>query len=244
MLNITASAYNLLCGGDFLRIRHAAKRFSGFGRHFEAGIIFKLVCVMAVCAAAVLLLDARFRPAINTVAQTRAENLAVSTVNECVNELLSRDDVSYEALVEITTDSDGKITSVRTNAAKINRLKSELALMIDSRISENSKGKITIPFGSVSGIDLLSGMGPDISVSVHMTGSTQADFTNSFISAGINQTQHRIMLSVTTKVYIFLCGNENVSQLKSEYCVAETIIVGEVPQVMAQITSPQEIPQK
>lgn len=52
------------------------------------------------------------------------------------------------------------------------------------------------------------------------------------------------MLSVTTKVYIFLRGNENVSQLKSEYCVAETIIVGEVPQVMAQITSPQEIPQK
>ena len=94
MLNITASAYNLLCGGDSLRIRHAAKRFSGSGRNLEAGIIFKLVCAMAVCAAAILLLDARFRPAINTVAQTRAENLAVSTVNECVNELLSRDDVS------------------------------------------------------------------------------------------------------------------------------------------------------
>ncbi|MBQ2774344.1 MAG: sporulation protein YunB [Clostridia bacterium] len=219
-------------------------RRNSFGRHSGKGIIFKFVCVMIICSIFVLLLDARFRPAIHTVAQTRAQNIAVSTVDNCINNLLSQDDVSYESLVDITTDDSGNITSIQTNSAKINKLKASIALAVDERIAQNNSGKISIPFGTVSGIDLLAGMGPNISVDVQMTGSSKADFANSFISAGINQTQHRIMLTVTTKVYIFLAGNESFTELRSEYCVAETIIVGEVPNVMAQITSPQEIPQK
>jgi len=207
-------------------------------------VFLKFIFVALVCSVFILLLDARFRPAIRTVAQARAQNIAVSTVDNCVSNLLSQDYVNYESLVNITTDDTGKITSIQTDSVKINRLKASIALAVDEKIAQNSSKKISIPFGTVSGVDLLAGVGPNISVDVQMTGSTQADFTNTFISAGINQTQHRIMLTVTTKVYTFLAGNESFSQFSSEYCVAETIIVGEVPSVMAQIANSQEIPQK
>lgn len=235
-----------LCGGVFMHMRQKRVRLRGLRLNalLDKGVFFKLICLVVISSVFILLLDARFRPAIHAVAQTRAHNIAVSTVNDCVNDLLSRDGVTYETLVNITTDDSGKITSIQTDSTQVNMLKAKIALAVDEKISENNSRKISIPFGTVSGLDLLASVGPDISVNVQMTGSAQADFTNSFISAGINQTQHRIMLTVTTTVYTFLSGNESFSEFKSEFCVAETIIVGEVPGVMAQITYPQEIPQK
>ena len=62
-----------------------------------------------------------------------------------------------------------------------------------------------------------------------LTGNVSCDIKNSFTTAGYNQTLHRMMLLVSAKVYVFLPGNEGVTNVKTEFCIAETVIVGAVP---------------
>ena len=60
-------------------------------------------------------------------------------------------------------------------------------------------------------------------------GSSSARFENQFESAGINQTKHRIVLRIDVYVSVLLPGYSAVTQVSNEITVAETVIVGEVP---------------
>ena len=58
-----------------------------------------------------------------------------------------------------------------------------------------------------------------------------------FESAGINQTLHRIMLKVTTTVYLVSSWHSTSVEIASSYLIAETVLVGSVPNVYANIAA-------
>ena len=62
--------------------------------------------------------------------------------------------------------------------------------------------------------------------------STKTDFENVFESAGINQTQHSIMLNVETTVILTLSGRRVTQTVETSFCVAQTVIIGSVPEIM------------
>ena len=110
------------------------------------------------------------------------------------------------------------------NAASVNLFKSRLVRAVDEALEENAKFVVKIPLGAVTG---------------RMTGGAEAQITDEFISAGINQTRHRVMLKVECSVYVFLGGNEGTANFSDEYCIAENIVVGTVPQTAVTIDIPQ-----
>ena len=59
---------------------------------------------------------------------------------------------------------------------------------------------------------------------------------NRFESAGINQTRHRILLRVTAKMTVLIAGYAAPASVSTEVCVAETVIVGSVPENYTVIT--------
>ena len=83
--------------------------------------------------------------------------------------------------------------------------------------------------GTLAGSPLLAGRGPLIRVRMQSVGSSSAHFENAFTSAGINQTKHQIYLVVDVYVSILLPGFSTVTKVSSTYTVAETVIVGSVP---------------
>ena len=60
-------------------------------------------------------------------------------------------------------------------------------------------------------------------------GSCTAHFENCFSDAGINQTTHQILLFVDVSVSILLPGVRTSTKVSNSYAVAETVIVGAVP---------------
>ena len=73
-------------------------------------------------------------------------------------------------------------------------------------------------------------------------GSTTASFRNTFGSAGINQTRHQILLDVQVNMSILLPGFRTSTKVNNEISVAETVIVGSVPENYTYFsTSPNEI---
>ena len=180
----------------------------------------------------VLLLSgtARMRPLLESLATTRVSNTVNRIIFEAVNEAIQEGDISYEELISLEKDNEGKITAVHSNMAAFNRLQAQILDIILARIDQVSARELSIPIGTLTGSALLAGRGPRISVRMESVGSSSARFENRFDSAGINQTNHQIVLEVDVSVSILLPGFTTATTVSTAVTVAETVIVGSVPE--------------
>ena len=193
------------------------------------------VCTVLVLLALALLAlftvaAAHLKPLLTSLATTRVSNTVNGIVASSVNETIYSGDIDYDRLISFEKDNEGRITAVKSNMAEFNRLQSAIINDVLSRLSEVSTREISIPVGTLIGSPLLAGRGPLIRVRMQSVGSSSAHFENAFTSAGINQTRHRIYLVVDVYVSILLPGFSTVTKVSSSYAVAETVIVGSVPQ--------------
>ncbi len=116
----------------------------------------------------------------------------------------------------------------------MNLFKSRVANAVNAEFEKNSSVSIPVSLGTASGIVLFSGIGPHVDIDVGFSSSTHTDFENIFESAGINQTQHSVMLNVETTVMLSLAGRRIPKTVETSFCVAQTVIVGSVPEVMVE----------
>ena len=72
---------------------------------------------------------------------------------------------------------------------------------------------------------------------MQFVGSSSARFENEFTEAGINQTKHRIILYVDVSVSILLPGFSAYTKVSNAFAVAETVIVGSVPDTYTYFSS-------
>ena len=94
--------------------------------------------------------------------------------------------------------------------------------------------ELGIPIGSFVLPELLSGRGPGIPVRILTIRNSDASFQSYFSAAGINQTIHQLIMSVSVDVSILVLGETQDVVVTSEVVVAETIIVGQVPDTLLQ----------
>ena len=185
---------------------------------------------MLLLAAAGWLLVAQMQPLIARVAVTRVSNQVNRIISAAVSDAVSMGEVEYERLISFQTDNSGRITAISSNMAEFNRLQCLIDEEILARLSEVSTSTISIPVGTLSGVALLSGRGPSLDVKMQSVGSSVSRFENEFTSAGINQTKHRVVLYVDVGVSVLLPGFRTATQVSGAYVVAETVIVGSVPE--------------
>lgn len=189
-----------------------------------------LVFVLSVAILSTLILTtAHLRPMLESLATTRVSFIVNSIISQAVQGAIDTGELSYEKLVSFEKDYDGRITAVHSNMVACNSLQSDILDRILTRIDQVPSQDLSISIGSLSGSVFLAGRGPQISVRMESVGSSSAWFENEFISAGINQTKHQIILNVEVYVSILLPGFTVDTQISNAVTVAETIIVGSVP---------------
>ena len=66
-----------------------------------------------------------------------------------------------------------------------------------------------------------------------LAGSPQVNWESALEEGGINQTVHRVRLTVCVKVSAMLPGMTVEAESQTSYLAAETVIVGQVPQFFA-----------
>ena len=180
--------------------------------------------------ALLILLLAHLRPVLTSMASARVSNSVNRIVASAVEEAIQRGDINYEAFVTFEKDANGRVTALRSNVAEVNRMQSAISEEILRRLSEESTSELRIPIGTLTGSALLSGRGPSITVRMQAVGSASAMFRNEFSAAGINQTRHQILLEVDVYMSILLPGIRTSTTVANEIAVAETVIVGSVPE--------------
>lgn len=195
----------------------------------------KRIIFAAITVTLLILFDMQLHPLVKTFSQTAAKRVCIEAMNNAVAETLSADTDTYSQLVTLSNDAAGNITSIQTDSMAMNRLKAELSLAIEKKIGAAETRELKIPLGTIIGGELFSGRGPKIKVIVDLAGNVFTELNSVFESAGINQTCHKIMLHVKCDIYIIMPGFTTSTALDTNFCIAETVIVGKVPDTYAGI---------
>lgn len=197
------------------------------GRGVPPLLLTLLVGVMtAWCTIA--LLESRLRPIVRDAAQYQIKNRLVSALEHEI----TREMTAYGALVEIHRGADGRITSLTADTAALNLLRADLVSGVMDALENTKAMEVSVPLGSLLDTELIWGRGPAIQVRSIVLGTVSAEFESSFSSAGINQTQHRLWLDVSLPVRLFLPGGPADISVETRLTVAETVIVGELPDLV------------
>lgn len=176
--------------------------------------------------------NARLRPILFELAISQTCNYITAAVDRAVSE----QSVSYSDLVSLERSEGGDIIALTSNMAQANVLRAQLlAIALDSLKGLESM-EFSVPLGTIYDWELLSARGPDIGVRVLYTGTASAEFENSFSSAGINQTCHQIVFHIKADISVLLPGRQEKTTVDTKVCVAETIIVGKVPETYLNLS--------
>ena len=181
-----------------------------------------------------LLLERNLEAVILDMASARAEAMAVEYIHEAVRDVME-DTVTYEDMMNVQTDGQGRVTMLQANAVRMNELATVTALEAQSKLESAESQSIAIPLGAALGVPFLSAMGPRVQVRIVPVSAVSAAFSTAFESAGINQTRHKLYLSLRTTVRLVIPSGARQVSLSSQVLIAESIIVGDVPQSYVQV---------
>ena len=198
----------------------------------------KLIWILVVCFTVlfVLLLGfrSRYQNVIRDLARTQVMNSTSDLTNDAIAKQMADGIIQYDRIVYFEKDLNGRITALKTNISEVNRLKTDILNIINDEILALDTSDIGIPLGSLIFPELLSGKGPAIPVHILSIRNSDAVFASNFSQAGINQTLQKLNMQVSVDVSVLVLGKVDNFTISSNVVIAETVIVGQVPEMFLQ----------
>ena len=203
-------------------------------RRFKRALI-RWICVIAAMALVLLaLFRSRYTDTICTLAETQVRNATSDLINDAIDRQIENGNIQYDRIVYFEKDLNGRITALKTNIGEINHLKTDILNIINGQILALDAADIGIPIGSLFLPEFFSGKGPTIPVRILAIRNSEASFTSNFCQAGINQTLHQLIMEIDVDAAVLVLGETSSFTISSQVVVAETIIVGDVPDTFIQ----------
>ena len=176
---------------------------------------------------AYLLIDGAVKPTIFELSESKLKYLAIKAMNDAVSDTIGG--VKYSDLITVQKDENNRVTMLQANTLKMNDLAFKAALKAQDTIMNFGSQGIYIPLGTILGGQLLSGKGPLIRIDIIPMGSVTSRFSSEFETAGINQTRHKIYLTLDASVRIVVGNTGQLVDISQQVLISETVIIGNVP---------------
>ena len=211
------------------RIKLPNVRFiGGIGRRhskndFKRNFTFKVSIILIIALLTFGMEIRAISPIIDKVCSDAAKSKATIITNDKSTEVMKN--YSYDDFVKIYRDDAGNITMLQSNIITINEITSDIATKIQKAILDENENAMKIKFGSLSGIRVLSGIGPDIEIKFVSTGNIETKVRSEFESIGINQTIHRIYLDIECTASILTPYKVVDEKITNEVVLIENVVV-------------------
>jgi len=202
-------------------------------RLFRALLRFVIILVI-ISSLLLIVFRTKFHGTIRSLAETKVKNSTSDLINDAIDRQIDVGNIQYDRIVYFEKDLDGKITALKTNMSEVNRLKTSILNIINDEILAMDTTDLGIPVGSLILPEFWSGRGPHIPVQILSISNSEASFESYFTEAGINQTLQKLIMNISVDVSILVLGRTESFTVTSQVVVAETIIVGEVPDTLLQ----------
>ena len=193
-----------------------------------------LIAVSVLCLVLLILFRVKFHETIRALAETQVKNSTSDLINDAIDKQIDSGNIQYDRIVYFEMDLNGKITALKTNMSEVNSLKTSMLNIINEEILAMDTTDLGIPVGSLILPEFLAGRGPQIPVQILSISNSDASFESHFTEAGINQTLQKLTMNISVDVAILVLGRTESFTVTSQVVVAETIIVGQVPDTFFQ----------
>ena len=195
----------------------------------------RLILILAVVSTVLLVFfRVKYHGTIRSLAETQVKNTTSDLINDAIDAQIENGNIQYDRIVYFEKDLNGKITALKTNMSEVNRLKTSILNIINDEILSMDTTDLGIPIGSLVLPEFASGRGPQIPIQIISISNSDAGFESYFTEAGINQTLQKLTMNIIVDVSILVLGRAESFTVSSEVVVAETIIVGQVPDTFFQ----------
>lgn len=201
---------------------------------FGRWLIRWIIVIAIISTVLMMLFRKKYNDPIRELAQIQVMNATSDLINDAIDRQIEAGDIQYDRIVYFEKDLNGRITALKTNMSEVNRLKTDTLALINDEILSLDSSDLGVPLGSLFLPEFLSGRGPAIPVQIISIRNSDAYFISDFTQAGINQTLHQLTMSVGVDVAVLVLGETASFTVTSEVVVAETIIVGDVPDTFLQ----------
>lgn len=190
--------------------------------------IIKIFIIFFVIILIYKLILSYIEPIFASMCEEKAKAIATIISNEQSTIMMNK--YKYEDLFTIEKDEKGNVVIIKSNVVSMNNLISDLTGNIQNEFDNVEKTKIKIPFGSLTGMYWLSGMGPDIPIQVRIIGNVETDVRSEFTHQGINQTLHRVYLNLVCRMNILTPVQNFEREIVNQVIIAEHVIIGNIPE--------------
>ncbi len=197
-----------------------------------------LILLLIIISVLVVSFNNKISPMIESYATNQATNKVMKIINQSVYEEISENGLRYSNLVFLTYSENGVVTSLQTNMAELNALQSSITNRIITHLTDFKEQTVRLSLGTIIGGPIFSGRGPFIEIKLIPSNYITTRIENDFREAGINQTRHRIILEINMTVTTVLPGFKFSSKINTNIVLAETVIVGAVPEAFTNVSDP------
>lgn len=201
---------------------------------FKRPLIRWICILLALFLTGLALFRSRHTETIVGLARTQVINATSDLINDAIDEQIEAGNIQYDRIVYFEKDLEGRITALKTNMSEVNRLKTAILNRINDEILAMDTSELGIPLGDLFLPELLSDTGPEIPIHILSIRNSDASFGSNFTQAGINQTLHQLTMEIYVDVAILVFGKTESFSVSSQVVVAETVIVGTVPDTLLQ----------
>lgn len=199
-----------------------------------------ILVIIAICVlfnSILYFFDKNILPAVLTIGEEQLKREATEIINETALDIYSNQ-FDYSDMIISEKDNDGNITMLRADTVKLNYLASKLILASNDKLGELQEVGLNVPLGYMTKNLVFYNLGPKINIKMTQVGNITSNYESVFESAGINQTRHKIYLNVNMKMKIVVPLNTKDVEIACQIPVAETIIVGKIPNTAIELNKP------
>ncbi len=216
---------------DGIMIRKRVIRFSRTGKRARAFALAAALLLFPV------LLSLAVRAPLRAAAYEKARDEAVRAVTSAVSSALDAEEGGFLHAENV----GGECFIINADTVKLNRLTAAVTETARELLLRNGSIGVSVDLGTASGIAILSGSGPSVGARFTPLGTVTAEPVSSLRSSGINQSLFKLELRVTARVLVMLAGSDEEMEIKTTVPIAETVVVGRVPQVYTNVASEEDL---
>ena len=169
-------------------------------------------------------------PIIKTYTSAETQAVTEEAINRAVSNVINQS-LKYDSLIDISYTASGDIASFTANQFEINSISREIVEQAQIEMQTLGDKGLNINLGTFSGIPFLIGRGPIINLKLTPIGAVSSNFESTFESVGINMTKHTLYLYINVHVNIVLPIKSYDIYTSNQVLLAESIIIGKVPEV-------------
>lgn len=194
-------------------------------RRFHIFFLFLTALLLGYC----YVVQTAFKPTLEELAEYESRAIVVKAINRAVALEMETYPQRYENLYSFLYTEDGKIQGLHANTTALNQARISLLTAVEESLSILEQTNLEIPYGSLTGITALGGLGPTWELTLLPDAYVEGNFQEQVQSVSVNRTQYTIFLDLRVTISMVLDGNTATAQASDQIPVASFLLEGDVP---------------